>query len=323
MKKKNSSAADLPPKLNSVVLNVEGNIFVLSGSLEQINGLVIAQCTASDPVRLDLWLKRDTWTSEEAFLLMNGLDPTGTKIGKHANFFDFDKDTYIDEFKHIAFLDGRSVDLPRFNAVCAALVEAGMRRKDDEQISCFKTTCWKTLDCIKEMQEIYLSGKHPERNPAAFYLAWAEKKGFKNNTIAALHQKVIVKKELLRRDVENGDDKCGQTGNESSESAALSELSPRVPLAASKKPLAFKPKVGWQIALFDSWPDICRLYSRQPSIGEAINWLKGNDTSGVILNKKSDDGFWWKPERGNQKEVVFKTVANVISGWRIKGVLPA
>jgi hypothetical protein len=41
------------------------------------------------------------------------------------------------------------------------------------------------------------------------------------------------------------------------------------------------------------------------------------------LNKKSDDGFWWKPERGNQKEVVFKTVANVISGWRIKGVLPA
>ena len=226
MKKKNVGPADLPPKSNSVVLNVEGKIFALSGSLEQINGLVNAWCTVGDPVRLDHWLKRDTWTSEEAFLLLNGLDPTGTKIGKHANIYDFVEDTYIDEFKHLAILDGRSMELQIFNAVCAALVEAGVRREDDEQIFCFKATCCKALDRIKEMQEIFLSGNHPERNPPAFYLAWAEKKGFNSNTVEALRQKLeIGHEQSLHPGANSKADKQSLGGQSEDESSVKAESS--------------------------------------------------------------------------------------------------
>ena len=97
---------------------------------------------------------------------------------------------------------------------------------------------------------------------------------------------------------------------------------PLLPPTSPDKPV-FSPKVGWQIALFDAWPDICKAYSRIPTAREASNWLKRNDTSGYILNKGTGSGLWWKPQRSDPREVPLKTIENVISVWRVNGDLPA
>ncbi len=89
------------------------------------------------------------------------------------------------------------------------------------------------------------------------------------------------------------------------------------------KPPEFRPKVGWQIALFDSWLRICRRYSRIPTAAEAALWLRKNDDSGIISSKQTGPGLWWVSQRGKTIEVQLKTIENVISEWRAKGVLPA
>jgi len=88
-------------------------------------------------------------------------------------------------------------------------------------------------------------------------------------------------------------------------------------------PPVFRPRIGWQIALFDAWPAICRTHARTPTTSEAIRWLKQNDSSGFILNGDTGTGIRWKPQRGMAKEVDYKTIENVISNWRVQGVLPA
>ncbi len=92
----------------------------------------------------------------------------------------------------------------------------------------------------------------------------------------------------------------------------------------SNEPPPFHPRVGWQKALFDAWPAICKLYGgRQPTATEAIRYLQRNDDSGLIMTKTDGGSLWWIPQRGTAKEVTNKTVANVISQWRNEGALPA
>jgi len=86
----------------------------------------------------------------------------------------------------------------------------------------------------------------------------------------------------------------------------------------------FCPRVGWQIALFDAWPAICKLYGgREPTPTEAIRYLRENDTSGAILNRPDSTVLWWKTQQGATRDVALKTVQNTISAWRVRGVLPA
>lgn len=92
----------------------------------------------------------------------------------------------------------------------------------------------------------------------------------------------------------------------------------------SETPPTFHPRIGWQIALFDAWPAICRMHGgRTPTATEAIRYLRKNDTSGAILQATDGGSLWWKPQRGNAKEVTLHTVENTISKWRTRGVLPA
>ena len=86
---------------------------------------------------------------------------------------------------------------------------------------------------------------------------------------------------------------------------------------------AFRPRIGWQIALFDAWVAICEKHKHAPTTTEAIKWLKENDSSGYILNSYTGAGIRWKPQRGIAKDVDYKTVENVISSWRVRGVLPS
>ena len=85
----------------------------------------------------------------------------------------------------------------------------------------------------------------------------------------------------------------------------------------------FMPRIGWQVALYESWPAMRKLYGRDPSPANAIKYLKKNDNSGTILTKGAIDELWWAPRRGAAKEVAFRTVENTISSWRTRGVLPA
>lgn len=92
----------------------------------------------------------------------------------------------------------------------------------------------------------------------------------------------------------------------------------------SETPPAFRPHIGWQIALFDAWPAICRMYGgRTPTAAEAIRYLQTNDKSGEILQKTDGGSLWWRTQRGKAKEATLHTVENTISNWRTRGVLPA
>lgn len=92
----------------------------------------------------------------------------------------------------------------------------------------------------------------------------------------------------------------------------------------SKEPPAYRPRIGWQIALFDAWPAICKLHGgRTPTAPEAIRYLQRHDQSGAILEKTDGGSLWWNPQRGAAKEVDLHTVENTISNWRTGRVLPA
>lgn len=84
----------------------------------------------------------------------------------------------------------------------------------------------------------------------------------------------------------------------------------------------FRPRTAWQIAMFDAWPAMKKLHGRDPTPAEAIKYLKQHDTSGDILPKGAATELWWKPRRGESREVAFSTVENTISKWRTEGVLP-
>ncbi len=89
------------------------------------------------------------------------------------------------------------------------------------------------------------------------------------------------------------------------------------------QPPRFAPKIGWQIALLDAWPELCKLYGgRSPTAAEAIRYLRNNDKSGAILNNPDSAALWWKTQEGRRKDVALKTVQNLISVWKQRGVLP-
>lgn len=85
----------------------------------------------------------------------------------------------------------------------------------------------------------------------------------------------------------------------------------------------YRPRIGWQVALYDAWPAMRKAYGREPTAPDAIRYLKKHDDSGFILPKGGEYELWWRPLRGTSRQVAFSTVENVISNWRTKGVIPA
>lgn len=115
---------------------------------------------------------------------------------------------------------------------------------------------------------------------------------------------------------------------------AVEQYPQRVVEASEKdKQPTFRPRIGWQIELFDSWLNICKTYARKPTPAEAIKWLKRNNKSGVILDEGAANELWWVPQRkakatGNSpaqkgKMVTLHSVETVISSWSTKGRLPS
>lgn len=85
-------------------------------------------------------------------------------------------------------------------------------------------------------------------------------------------------------------------------------------------------KIGWQIALFSSWKRICECYGNSPTPLQVIQWLRRHDESGFIANTGADNELYWYKQRDTKnqvkKPVATKTIANVISRWRMLGIIP-
>lgn len=105
---------------------------------------------------------------------------------------------------------------------------------------------------------------------------------------------------------------------------AMFQVRRKVPVASTPAltatPEPFRPRVAWQIALFDAWPEICKAVGHSPTAAEAIVWLQQNDTSRFSM-QNTGAGFCWKAQDSEMKEVELKTVETVLSLWRNAGFL--
>lgn len=84
----------------------------------------------------------------------------------------------------------------------------------------------------------------------------------------------------------------------------------------------FRPRVAWQIALFDAWPEICKTCGHAPSASEAVSWLTQNDSSGCFVEPGTEAALGWQSPDGTIKEIDLKTVDTVLAAWTNAGMLP-
>ncbi|RQR95309.1 hypothetical protein DIE04_17305 [Burkholderia sp. Bp8994] len=107
---------------------------------------------------LRYWFRRDTWTPDEALPLLIGIDPGSLSHGD----------------SHIRYLDGALVCIAA--AMHAHGVEWPIESFDDfgklEDLKAVPTL-------IHEMKFMWESGNHPPRTAPAYFIEWAQRKGFK------------------------------------------------------------------------------------------------------------------------------------------------
>ncbi|WP_155644067.1 hypothetical protein [Burkholderia cepacia] len=103
------------------------------------------------------WFRRDTWTPDEAFPLLIGIDPDSLSHGD----------------SHIRYLDGALI------SVAASMYAHGIERP----IESFDD--FKALENLKavpvllhEMKLIWDSGGHAPKNSPGYFIEWARSKGF-------------------------------------------------------------------------------------------------------------------------------------------------
>jgi len=126
----------------------------------------------SSPVLLDEWLKHDTWSEEEGFFILLGLNPN--------DCFCMGND---EEFRIISarYLDFSLVDIDGWDNSQTILNE--MRSNPSRVIYSDKVpiTSYLLIDLssrFSRMKKIWASGTHAERNEPSYYIEWAKSKGF-------------------------------------------------------------------------------------------------------------------------------------------------
>ncbi|OXJ37927.1 hypothetical protein CFB82_07215 [Burkholderia sp. HI2714] len=107
---------------------------------------------------LRYWFRRDTWTPDEALPLLIGIDPGSLSHGD----------------SHIRYLDGALVCI-------AASMHAHGLEWPIESFDDFGTLedLKAVPSLIHEMRLMWESGNHPPRNAPAYFIEWAQRKGFK------------------------------------------------------------------------------------------------------------------------------------------------
>lgn len=100
----------------------------------------------------------------------------------------------------------------------------------------------------------------------------------------------------------------------------LFQVHTKAPSAVGEQ--TFRPRVAWQIALFDAWPEICKACGHAPSASEAVSWLMQNDSNGCFVDPGTEAAFGWRLPDGAIKEIDLKTVDTVLAAWANAGMLP-
>ena len=155
----------------------------ISADIGGLNRILRTAVVPNNEVLASHWPKHDTWTLSEAILLLNGLDPDGTKIGKSELFCTLPDSESADEFVWIAVLDGRC-----FDPALTLEIENYLRTENkcmvsSEAITDFKHWLWGTLERIQEMRKVFASGEHPDRMSPLRYIELAEAKGFSSEWV--------------------------------------------------------------------------------------------------------------------------------------------
>lgn len=126
-----------------------------------------------EPKALQHWFLRDTWTMAEGLMLLMDIDPRASKLRPSAHLCDGDK-VPLDEFSFIALLDGRTIDFQAWQVLFEHNCVSEQRRREVRRMMQM------TGEQFRESRSLWQSGMHPERNPPAYYVAWAK---FKNISV--------------------------------------------------------------------------------------------------------------------------------------------
>lgn len=128
----------------------------------------------TEPLDLHEWFRRDNWTPDEALRLLLGLSP--------GDFFADagDHETSI-RIVSARYLDGSLVSLEGWknaNVIKDILARKPEYRIYDDELPITSFELLHLSVKLSGMQTIWNSGDHASRNPPAYYIAWARKKGY-------------------------------------------------------------------------------------------------------------------------------------------------
>jgi len=136
------------------------------------------------PVLLKKWFLHDTWTKDEAMLLLTGLDPDGTII-----------DTYETIYGELLERVELATPLDTFESFpMSYLEEHGGKGLGKMQ---GYTDQW----CL--LRSLWESGDHPRRNAPMYYISWAKAKGITVPWIAWAEENGLLKPEVRSSEVKD------------------------------------------------------------------------------------------------------------------------
>lgn len=125
------------------------------------------------PVLIAKWLRHDTWSADEAMLLLVGLDPVGTII-EVSESISGRKVQYVE----IAY----GLDAVESAPLSYLEEEGGDELRELQQL----TAQWRNL------WSLWSSGQHQPRNSPVYYLEWARSKGYAVPWLAWAEQNQLV-----------------------------------------------------------------------------------------------------------------------------------
>lgn len=134
----------------------------------------------SKPVLLQRWLKFDFWTPSIALPILIGLDPDDQTLAR------FVEDLPDGSMRTAALMSARYLD---WSLICIEGHKNHMRylRASDEEREAIHSegnvpiTSLILLELkvkLNRLEELWASGKHPERASPDYFIAWAQSKGF-------------------------------------------------------------------------------------------------------------------------------------------------
>ena len=265
--------------------------WAIAADAVELNRIVQTATIPSDEFRPSHWPKHDTWTLDEAILLLSGLDPDGTIVGKSDHWVTFPNGEFVDELVALSTLDGR-----RFEPAFILEIENRLRAEnkttaDPGSISDFKHWLWGTLERIQEMRKVFASGGHPDRTPPLHYIEQAEAKGYGSKWCDAWRKSV-----------------------ERDQPRNTNQLTPADTTGM----------VAWQATVLELWPEISKSHDKAPTTHQVVTWLKRNGPRGVFPEQGPDRySLTWIDREGNTQTVTSKSVGSRISEWRKAGKIPA